>query len=147
MADSHVFEFPDPIVSAFLTRVRALSMNERASVEMHPRNMLSGALLRDIPAVLFGVAKLYVIMAISIRTSTSGCPDPEAQKEYERFWRELASRGWSPLGRARVAWTLQAIRLRAQPATHRMYSRGLARIVSPTSIGWPEGEAAVGDAM
>ena len=67
-----------------------------------------------------------------------------AKKEYELFWRELREDGWEPVGLVRVAMSLLAVRLRLQGgATALRYSGELAQFVSPSSLGWQDGEASV----
>jgi hypothetical protein len=138
-------DYPDPVVAEFLSRVSWLTPDMRMAVGFgtSAESQYSGS--RGPVHRLLGRIVARSSAWIGIRAATYGAPHV-ARDAYVQFWRGLRARGWESHGLAQVALSLQVVRFRGSNRDPlRFYSARLARLVSPTSLGWPEGEALVAD--
>src|SRR5690348_8888700 len=119
-----LFEYPDPVVAAYMERAARLSAGERELLDPILRNMnpllLPWALLHNLRA-RFHFARV-------MRRSLMGCQDPVARARYSTFLKGLALDGWKWGAIGQVALALFAVRLRTQSSA-RAYDRFLGRVL------------------
>jgi hypothetical protein len=141
-----LYEFPDPVVAAYLDQVRALPERQFATLNQLPDEPLV-RLRRPATWVLIPIAVWMGLASrwrrwMTHRIAEAGCRDSDALREYRLLWAQLAHRGWHPVGESRVTLALYVLRWRRilEDAPSK-YSSTIGAFIPASSIGWEHPEA------
>jgi hypothetical protein len=139
-------EFPEPIVAAYVDRVRNLSDAQLTSLNRLPHT----SLVRWSDPATWWLAPIAACMWLTSmwrlwmihRIGTAGCRDVGALREYRLLWNDLSHRGWRPIGESRIALGLYTLRWRHVLADARhKYTTTIGAFVPSAAIGWTDHEA------
>lgn len=133
---SQQVEYPDPVIRAFMERVRMLPSD--AVQQLNFMRPVPWHVLVWRPALLFWPIRAR-ILAWSVEVMLTDVTDEAARRAYEDFIRELRHEGWTPMGRVAIVTALTALRARKRtPArSFTLYNRAVPMITA-SSIGWDE---------
>ena len=138
-----ILDYPDPIVTRYMERVRELSPAERTKID--------GSWLRSFFVHTAHLAPLAACWALFtplmcrafVKAATS-TKSPEAATVYRQFLRDLRQSGWRTRGRMWIASGLWAVRLREldPEAAFRQYSMRMGTVITRPSLGWNDSPTA-----
>ena len=139
-----LIEWPDPIVAAYLTRVRSLSDAERSRLWSSDWVHLWRVLWRDKPAALRRAFSAYFRAWMTRQLSMARGNDPDALREYRVFWQEIRSGAWTAGARTCIAVGLSAVRMRQydHDAAVANYTACMERAIPRRSIDWRDAPSA-----
>jgi len=134
-------EYPDPVVAAYLERVRSLPDSQFARLNQLPEKRV--VRWNDPLSWLFAPILLLISMRQALlrsamrRFGMGGCRDPEVLREYKIFWAQLAHRGATGTGETKIALGLLWVRSRdGLPEARENYLKSMDAFVPISSIGW-----------
>jgi hypothetical protein len=132
----HFAEFPDPVIVAFMERVKALSTADRGLLQIRlgdvPPHSFRGAIWHLVKWI-----RATVLATRVFRLYLWGCQDVTARRAYQRFVSELILDGWTYNGVGVVAVGLMTLRTRlGQPRKAIAYDRIFGSLVGRGAIGW-----------
>jgi hypothetical protein len=137
--DDSWIEFPDPVITSFMDRVRNLPPGDRSLLDielkdawgLRPKEALSHVRLW---------ARMYSVGWTNVKISLGRCDNAEARIAYKEFLRDLLRAGWSYVGVGIVFGGLGAIRLRRTNRYEmiRAYDRVFGNLIGRRSIGWAD---------
>ena len=129
------FEFPDPVVTAYMEHVARLSAGDRKLLDLVVRD--GHPLL--FPWVWAHNLRARFTCAQLLRRSVAGCRDAVARARYGAFYRQLFLDEWKWGAAGRVAVGLLAVRMRTQTGA-RLFDQAMGQVLSRMVIGWRDGD-------
>jgi len=145
MSEQSFHEFPDPVVGAYLEKVRSLTDAQFAALNGPKKRLVRW----NVP-VSWLLAPVAVWLRVRQRLlrralrylAMGGCQDSKALHEYKVFYAHLAHRGCTDVGEMRIGRGLQLLRIRDTiPTAAEEYRRLMGQFVPTDTLGWTAHEA------